>query len=254
MPICSLCSGPESVRNRPPSRALIDSTSTSTTIRLRTMIRVGLRDTVLAGIARQLRHPEGIRGRLTARGLNRGNRGVVLAAVAATGLDAGQAAADIGFGGGVGLRSLLDGVGADGHVHGVEVSDTMLAVARRRFVEDVAAGRLSLHAGDLVDLPLESGSLDAAITVNTVYFVQNLERAFAEIARALRPNGRVVVGVGDPVAMAAMPFTAHGFTLRPIDDLTRLLRASGFDEPRDERVGSGERAFHLLVADRAAGG
>jgi ubiquinone/menaquinone biosynthesis C-methylase UbiE len=208
----------------------------------------------MAGIARQLRHPEGIRGRLTARSLDRGNRDMVLAAVAATGLGAGQAAADIGFGGGVGLRSLLDRAGPDGHVHGVELSDTMLAVARRRFRDDVAAGRLSLHAGDLVDLPLESGSLDAAVTVNTVYFVENLEQAFAEIARALRPDGRVVIGVGDPVAMATMPFTAHGFTLRPIEDLTRLLRASGFDEPRDERVGTGERGFHLLVADRAAGG
>ena len=130
----------------------------------------------------------------------------------------------------------------------------MLAVARRRFSEDVAAGRLSLHAGDLVELPLESGSLDAAISVNTVYFVENLGQAFAEIARTLRPDGRVVIGVGDPVAMASMPFTAHGFTLRPIDALTGLLLASGFNEPRGERVGNGERAFHLLVADRAAGG
>lgn len=130
----------------------------------------------------------------------------------------------------------------------------MLAVARRRFGAEVAAGRLSLHAGDLVELPLESDSLDAAITVNTVYFVENLEQAFAEIARVLRPHGRVVIGAGDPAAMARMPFTDHGFRLRPIDDLTRLLRAAGFDEPRDERVGNGERAFHLLVADRAAGG
>jgi arsenite methyltransferase len=218
------------------------------------MSRVGLRDTVMAGMARQLGHPEGIRGRLTALGLNRGNRDVVLAAVAATELDAGQAAADIGFGGGVGLRPLLDRVGPDGHVHGVELSETMLAVARRRFGAEVAAGRLSLHAGDLVELPLESDALDAAITVNTVYFVENLERAFAEIARVLRPDGRVVIGAGDPVAMARMPFTAHGFRLRPIDDLTGLLRAAGFHEQRHERVGSGERAFHLLVADRAAGG
>jgi arsenite methyltransferase len=210
---------------------------------------MGLRDTLLAGVASQLRRPEGVRGRLVAGGLNRGNRDVVLAAVVATGLEAGQVAADIGFGGGVGLRPLLDRVGPDGHVHGVELSDTMLAVARRRFSEDAAAGRLSLHAGDLADLPLEGDSLDAAITVNTVYFVEDLEQAFAEIARALRPNGRVVIGVGDPAAMARMSFTAHGFTLRPIDDLKRLLRTSGFDEPRDERVGIGERAFHLLVAD-----
>lgn len=129
----------------------------------------------------------------------------------------------------------------------------MLTMARRRFSQDLARGRLALHAGDLRAPPLPDGSLDAAITVNTVYFVEYLELVFAELARVLRPGGRVVVGVGDPAAMAAMPFSAHGFVLRSIDDLTLLLRRSGFDDPRDERVGCGDRAFHLLVADRGAG-
>jgi arsenite methyltransferase len=92
------------------------------------------------------------------------------------------------------------------------------------------------------------------ITVTTVYLMEDLEQASDEIARVLRrPDGRVVIGVGDPSAMSAMPFTAHGFTLRPIDDLKHPLRDTGFSEPRVERVGNGERAFHLLGADRAVG-
>lgn len=209
---------------------------------------------LVAGVARQLRQPQGVRGRLMARGLNRGNRDVVLAAVTATGLVPGQVAADIGFGGGVGLRPLLDRVGGEGHVHGVELSETMLAMARRRFSKEAAEGRLTLHEGDMVDLPLLGDSLDAAISVNTIYFVEDLKQAINEIRRVLRPHGRVVIGVGDPVAMAAMPFAAHGFTLRPIDDLKLLLRTSGFGEPQHERVGQGDRAFHLLVGTRATGG
>jgi arsenite methyltransferase len=209
---------------------------------------MGVRDRLMAGVARQLRRPEGLRGRLTGRGLNKGNRDAVLAAVAATGLQPGQSAADIGFGGGVGLRPLLDRAGPEGHVHGIDLSDTMLAVAGRRFGPDVAAGRLSLHKADLVDLPLPDDSLDAVITINTVYFVADLDRAFAEIARVLRPTGTAVIGVGDPSAMAAMPVTAHGFTIRSIEDLVRDLRAAGFGEPRDQRVDTDERAFHLLLA------
>ncbi len=213
---------------------------------------MALRDKLMAGMARQLGHPQGIRGRLTARGLNRGNRNAVLAAVAATELVAGQAAADIGFGGGVGLGPLLERVGRDGHVHGVDISDTMLAMARQRYSQDVADGRLSIHQGDLVDLPLPDDSLDALITINTVYFVSELDRALAEIARVLRPTGTAVIGVGDPAVMAAMPVTAHGFTVRPIEDLVRHLRGAGFAEPRDQRVGNGERAFHLLIATPVA--
>jgi len=206
-----------------------------------------------AGMARQLRQPTGIRGRLVGRSLNRGNRKTVLAAVDATGLEPGQSAADLGFGGGLGLRSLLDRGGPEGHVHGVDFSETMVSMARRGFRDDVAAGRLTLHAGDLVDLPLPDNSVDAVITINTVYFVSDLERALAEIARVLRATGRAVIGVGHPETMASMPFTAHGFTLRPIDELVRHLRATGFAEPQDQRVGTGDGAFHLLVADLGPG-
>lgn len=193
-------------------------------------------------------------GRFIVRSLNRGNRDVVLAAVTATGLEAGQVGADIGFGGGVGLGPLLDRTAPDGHVHGIELSDTALSMARRHFSRHIAATRLSLHAGDLGDLPLPDDSVAAAITVNTVYFVQDLGRAFAELFRVVRPGGRVVIGVGDPAAMGAMPFTAHGFTLRPIDELMGLLRHLGFHDVRDERVGTDDRPFHLLIADRPLGG
>jgi trans-aconitate methyltransferase len=88
-----------------------------------------VRDRFLAGLARQLGHPDGWRGRLIGRGLNRGNRPVVAAAVEHTGVGAGDRAADLGFGGGIGLRLLLQRVGAVGHVDGVDVSETMLESA-----------------------------------------------------------------------------------------------------------------------------
>jgi SAM-dependent methyltransferase len=187
---------------------------------------------------------------VVARGLNKGNHHVVMAAVAASEVQTGQSAADLGFGGGVGLRALLDQVGTNGHVHGVEISATMLQGARRRFAREIAAGRLILSAGDLTALPLTDASLDAAITTNTVYFVDDLPRAFAEIARVVRPGGRVVVGIGDPDHMRSFRFTEHGFRLRPVEEVASLLEGAGFDAPADRRVGEGERAFHLLVARR----
>jgi hypothetical protein len=55
-----------------------------------------------------------------------------------------------GFGGGVGLRTLLDCVGPEDLVHRVDFSDTMLAMARGRYRQEIARGRLTLHAGDMV--------------------------------------------------------------------------------------------------------
>jgi arsenite methyltransferase len=63
---------------------------------------------------------------------------------------------------------------------------------------------------------LDDGCVDGLITVNTVYFIRELDAACAELARVLRPGGRAVIGIGDPEVMVRLPFTKHGFTIRPV--------------------------------------
>jgi hypothetical protein len=57
---------------------------------------------------------------------------------------------------------------------------------------------------------------DGAITLNTIYFIPELDLAFAELARVTKSSGRVVIGLGDPDAMAGTPLTQHNFRLRPL--------------------------------------
>lgn len=85
------------------------------------------------------------------------------------------------------------------------VSSSMLSLAARRFRRACSQGRLRLHSGSLTDLPLADAQIDALITVNTIYFVPDLDRAFAELSRVLKASGRVVIGLGDPDAMESMP-------------------------------------------------
>lgn len=80
-------------------------------------------------------------------------------------------------------------------------------------------GVLALHEGTIVDLPLDDACLDGLIAVNTIYFVGDLDR---------------------------------GFRVRSVDEVAGLLRDAGLTAVRHERVGAGERAFHLLVASHAA--
>jgi arsenite methyltransferase len=79
----------------------------------------------------------------------------------------------------------------------------------------------------LTALPLDDASVDAAITLNTVYFVADLDGACAELARVLRPGGRAVVGIGDPDIMAHLPFTDYGFRVRPVAEIHAALEKSG---------------------------
>jgi arsenite methyltransferase len=202
---------------------------------------------MLAGAARQLGKPQGWRGRLIGRGLNRGNRSFIGGAVSAADLHPGDAAADIGFGGGIGLRLLLDQVGPSGRVHGVDFSSTMVAQARSTFSAECDSGTLSIHEGSMLDLPLANDSVDAVITVNTVYFLDDVGQAVAEIVRVLRPGGRLIVALGDPDMMAKMPVTAHGFRLRPPEEILAAMAAYGLVDTRTERVSEAPDAGHLLI-------
>jgi SAM-dependent methyltransferase len=200
-----------------------------------------------AALARQLRRPDGIVGRIVAGRLNKGNQAIIATAIEALELTAPSVAADLGFGGGIGLRLLLDRPEVSEAV-GIDFSPAMLTAARKRFATELADGRLRLEPGSLTELPLPDSSLDGAITVNTVYFLDDLAPALRELARVLRPGGRVVIGIGDPDAMAEMPFTEHGFRLRSIPELEASILAADLELVDHRRVEGGRAPAHLLTA------
>jgi len=206
-----------------------------------------MRKELWSAIAGQLGRPHGRLGRFVARALNRGNRPAITAAVLASAAKPGDVVADVGFGGGIGLSMLLERVGADGVVHGIEISREMLDRARAGNIGHRGAGELRLSEGSLVALPLPDHCLDAAITVNTIYFVAELDTACRELARVMRQGGRLVIGIGDPKAMSRMPFTAYGFTLRPVDDVIAALRTAGLDLTDHQQLDDIAIPHHLLV-------
>jgi arsenite methyltransferase len=208
---------------------------------------MNLRAAVMGGVAKQLGHPSGVRGRLVGAALNRGNRRFVHAAAEALEARAGAVVADVGFGGGIGLKFLLADVGQSGQVHGVEVSDTMLSSASRRYRRDLATGRLLLHSASASQLPFADGALHGVLTVNTIYFMADLDGAAVELARVIERSGRIVVRLADPDVMGKMPFTETGFRLRPVPEVIDTLRGAGLTVEH-RRISDSTSAPHLLMA------
>jgi arsenite methyltransferase len=206
-----------------------------------------LPQSLMPALARQLGRPSGAVGRLfIARMLNKANRPMVTPTVDALELRAGEVGADIGFGGGVALELLLDRVGPAGRVYGVDVSPEMVSRAAARFTD----ARLSVYEGSITELPLGDAMLDGVSSTNTIYFVDDLDKAFTEVARVLSANGRLALGIGDPELMRKMPVTRHGFHIRPVDEVLATLAAAGLEVKEHRKVGSSERFFHLIVARR----
>jgi arsenite methyltransferase len=209
------------------------------------MPRLPVPDFLLRTLSRQLGGPSGPLGSLVARMLNKGNGPEIAAAVGVLDLTGSEEVADIGFGGGRGLDLLLDQTRDGGRVHGVEPSPDMLKRARKAHPGHVAAGRLALHDAKMESLPIADGALDGWISLNTVYFVEDLPTAFAELRRVLAPSGTGVLGMADPEWMSRQAFTKYTFTVRPVTDVVAALAAAGLSV--EQRTMQGSAPFRILV-------
>jgi arsenite methyltransferase len=111
---------------------------------------------------------------------------------AALAVSAGERVLDIGSGPGLLAAELAQEAGADGHVHGIDPSESMLAMARRRPVGRDAAP-MDFQAGDALALPVADASFDAAVSTQVLEYVEDVPAALAEARRVLRPGGRLLV-------------------------------------------------------------
>jgi demethylmenaquinone methyltransferase/2-methoxy-6-polyprenyl-1,4-benzoquinol methylase len=109
--------------------------------------------------------------------------------VAAAGLPPGGSAIDVACGTGKVAADLHRRVGPSGHVLGVDISTRMIALARRRFG---ARSGLEFVVGDALALPTPTGTFDAATIAFGMRNLPDYRRGFAEMARSVRPGGRVL--------------------------------------------------------------
>ncbi len=111
------------------------------------------------------------------------------AAVAATGLQPGDAALDVACGTGKLAVALAERVGPFGRVVGVDLAPGMIEEARRRSGDLV---QLEYAVANALALPLETGAFDAATIAFGLRNLRDFEAGFRELARVVRDGGRVV--------------------------------------------------------------
>jgi demethylmenaquinone methyltransferase/2-methoxy-6-polyprenyl-1,4-benzoquinol methylase len=85
------------------------------------------------------------------------------------------------------------GSSAAARVVGVDFSGRMLELGQRKVAAAGQAQRVVLVRGDAMRLPVRTGSADAATIAFGIRNVQSPEPACAELARALRPGGRLAI-------------------------------------------------------------
>lgn len=126
------------------------------------------------------------------------------------GINEGEVVLDVGCGAGTDLLLAARRVGPRGRAIGVDMTDAM----RRRAAagaETCGLVNVDVRDGDATALPVDDQSIDVVISNGVLNLVPDKPRAFAEIARVLKPGGRAQIA--DIVIGEVLPDTA----LRDID-------------------------------------
>ena len=113
------------------------------------------------------------------------NRPLFDAVLDAANVGLGTHVLDAGCGAGMTLQLAME---RGAVVAGLDVSDGLLAIARRRLPD------ADLRVGELDALPFDVAAFDAVVGVNAFQFAADPVQAFREAARVTRVGGRVVAG------------------------------------------------------------
>ena len=107
------------------------------------------------------------------------------------GIARGQRVLDVACGTGVLALAAAERAGGDGRVTGLDPNDDMLAVARRK------SARVEWTSGRAESLPFADAAFDCVVSQFGLMFFADRVAALREMARVLRPGGRLAVAVCD---------------------------------------------------------
>lgn len=169
----------------------------------------------------------------------------------------GEVVVDLGCGGGLDVFLAARKVGPGGRAVGIDITDEMLALARRN-ANHGGFTNVEFHQATIDQLPLASGSVDCVISNCVVNLAPDKLAVFREMHRVLRPGGRLALSdialkrplppdlAGDVTALVGCIAGAI-----PMDDYSRGLSAAGFTRIEVVDTNADLNAYSLIDGQSA---
>jgi len=148
----------------------------------------------------------------------------------------GGIALDVGSGPGTVTTKLAQAAGPDGIALGVDISEAMLT----RAVRNEAGPQVGFMRADAQRLPLRDDTVDAVISLAALQLIPNPAAALAEMARVLRPGGRlaIMVPTAGRIARFWQMLPNIGAHVFDEDEIGDILEDNGFVSVRVKNIGT----------------
>ena len=198
--------------------------------------------------SRQARKPTGIFGRFFMPAFfNKGNSALnkrMTELVAANGNDQ---ILEIGFGTGTVINAMAHGL-TDGTIEGIDFSNAMLNVAKRKNRHHIAAGTVSLTHGNFDEIAYPPEKFDTVCSGNTIYFWPSPDATVSKVFDTLKSNGTLVLAFVDERKMKNMPLNMGIFRPISLSSVHELLKNNGFSCIETHPVNGQESAMYCVTA------
>ena len=144
------------------------------------------------GMRSQFGHPRGMLGALVGHLMARKNAYMHDLAVDLLEVQPADHVLEIGFGHGRAIQ-LIAAKAINGHVVGIDHSETMVRQAHRRNEAAIRAGRVELRQGSVSSLPWDDGQFTKALDINCFHHWPNQAEDLLEVRRVLKPGGLLLL-------------------------------------------------------------
>ena len=192
----------------------------------------------LEKLARQLACPEGEQGIALGAKMNEMNSFITERSINALEPVPGEHILEVGFGNGKLSMPIIEAIGTNGHFIGVETSSVLAQQASARFKQD-GFTHVTILSDDCHLINIENNTLDGALAVNVLYFIDDMVAFFRKIHGWLKPGGRMVIGIRSSDSLQKMPFTQLGFKNRTLEVIKCAMHDAGFINVESEYFDEG---------------
>jgi hypothetical protein len=179
-------------------------------------------------LGRQLKKPTGTIGLQVAENMNVANHQIYDFVFSHLNIEDNSKILVIGCGNGKFISKFFD-ANSKIHLTVVDYSDVMCketTLSNKVLIND---NKLIVKCEDAIDMSISDETIDIVVTINTVYFWEQVDKQLLEIKRIMKTGGLLVIGYRPKSVMKDFPSTQEVFTLYEPEDLQLLVKQNGFE-------------------------